>query len=92
MSQLNEVDLVGAIWGHIKYFIHDRADRTEAATQLIELLHDLGVSDSAIDEIADNDTLLRNAMNEFKEMETEPVDELDDFDFHDDYSEDDDDE
>lgn len=86
MTTLNESELVSAIWSHLKYFIHDRADRTEAATQMIELLHDLGLDPDIIESIAEDDALLRNSLRDFLEMSEEVTDsdDIDDYDDDDD--------
>lgn len=91
MNQPNEVELVTGVWNTMKYFIHDRADKAEAATQLVEFLFDSGLSRDDIEAITDDDNHLRTAFAEYCEIEDGDIDPNEWDDFHDDYSEDDDD-
>lgn len=90
MNQLSEIELVTGIWNTMKYFIHDRADKSEAATQLVEFLFDSGLSRDDIEAIADDDNVLRAAFAEYCEIEDSDIDpgewddSVDDDDFDDD--------
>ena len=64
-TTITNLELVSELWTALKPYIHERASRIEAAAQLIELLHELEFSHTAIETIAAGDAQLRTAWRDY---------------------------